>query len=263
MYFALCALVLGLAYFANIVMVSVGFHRGLAHESVHLHPRFRRFIVATGSWITGIDPKAWVVMHRMHHADSDTPDDPHSPTNVGILGIGMEQLRSYERTLRGLKRNDPAFTRYAYHLDFDLNWLNRTRRWYLPYALHATIGLAIAASGAWLLGLAYFAGMMSHPFQGWMVNSFGHAIGGRNFEVNDNSRNNLLAAWLIFGEGLQNNHHQYPKSAKFSYLKSEPDAGYHVCRAFQALGMLTIDTAHLIPAPGTVSQSAKPLRRAA
>ena len=122
MYLAFCATVFATAYVLNIVTISVGYHRGLAHGAVRLHPRLRRLVVMTGNWVTGLDPKAWVVMHRMHHAHSDTPEDPHSPVNVGIIGIAMAQLRSYERVLRGLKRDEPAFTKFAYDLDFDLNW---------------------------------------------------------------------------------------------------------------------------------------------
>jgi fatty-acid desaturase len=258
MYLALCATVFLTAYVLNLVTITVGYHRGLAHGAVRLHPRLRRLIVMTGNWVTGLDPKAWVVMHRMHHAHSDTPKDPHSPVNVGIIGVAMAQLRSYERVLRGLMRNEPAFTKFAYDLDFELNWTNRTRRWYLPYLAHAVVATAIAASGAWLLGLAYFVGMMSHPFQGGMVNAFGHAVGGRNFETNDNSRNNLLVAWLIAGEGLQNNHHRYPNSAKFSYRSWEPDAGFMVCLALETLGLVTIDYEQLIPAPPQGGVAAQP-----
>lgn len=253
MYFALCVTVFLLAYLVNMLMITVGYHRGLAHEAVEMHPGLRRFVVVAGNWITGLDPKAWVVMHRMHHAYSDTPKDPHSPVNTGILGVGMAQLRSYERVLRALHKNKPSYVKFAYGMeDFDLNWLNRTHRWWLPYVVHGLIATFMAASGAWVLGIAYFAGMMSHPIQGGMVNAFGHAIGSRNFDTNDNSRNNLVVAWLVMGEGLQNNHHRYPNSAKFSYRPWEPDHGYLACRAFEALGLLTIDHAHLIPTPPVV-----------
>ncbi len=249
MYLLLCAAVFCAAYALNIIMITVGYHRGLAHDAVHLQPWLRRVVIVTGSWITGLDPKAWSVMHRMHHAHSDTPEDPHSPTNVGLLGIGMEQLRSYEKVLRGLKGNKQKYTKHAHGLDFQLNWLNRTGRWYLPYLAHAAVALAFAVGGLWLLGLAYFFGMMSHPIQGGLVNAFGHASGGRNFDTNDNSRNNLVVALLVAGEGLQNNHHRFPKSAKFSYRSWEPDAGYVACRAFAAMGWLRIDQQHLIPKP--------------
>jgi len=263
MYYLICALVFLAAYLLNAVTITVGYHRGLAHSSVRLTPRLRRLVIHLGSWITGLDPKAWSVMHRMHHQHSDTPDDPHSPVNVGLWGIGMEQLRSYERVLRGLKRGERAYTQHAKGLDFELNWVNRTRRWYLPYLLHALIAGGFAATGLWMLGAAYFLGMMSHPIQGGMVNALGHAVGGRNFDTPDASRNNLLVAWLILGEGLQNNHHRFPKSAKFSYRSWEPDLGFSVCLVMETMGLLSIDYEKLIPAPAPYLASRPQLRRAA
>jgi stearoyl-CoA desaturase (delta-9 desaturase) len=249
MYLALCGAVFLAAYLLNILTITVGYHRGLAHKAVRLHPALRRAVLVGGNWLTGLDPKAWVVMHRLHHEHSDTPLDPHSPVNVGILGIGMEQLRSYKRVIVGLLRNEPAYTRYAKDLDFPLNTLNSSGRWYLPYVLHAVIGLALGLGIGWLLGAAYFLGVMSHPLQGGIVNSLGHAMGGRNFDTSDNSRNNHLAAWLIFGEGFQNNHHRYPGSASFSYRRHEIDMGYGACVLLEKLGLATIQREYLIPRP--------------
>lgn len=249
MYFIACGIVFAAAYLLNILTITVGYHRGLAHKAVRLHPALRRVLIAGGNWLTGLDPKAWVVMHRLHHEHSDTPLDPHSPVNVGIVGIATEQLRSYKRCIVGLLRDEPEFTRYAKDLDFPLNALNRNRWWFLPYAVHAAVGLTLALSVGWLLGAAYFFGMMSHPVQGGIVNSLGHAVGGRNFDTEDNSRNNHLAAWLIFGEGFQNNHHRYPGSASFSYRRHEIDLGYGACVLLEKLGMVEINRAYLIPRP--------------
>jgi stearoyl-CoA desaturase (delta-9 desaturase) len=249
MYFILCALVFVFAYGLNIMVITIGYHRGIAHQAVRLGPVLRRIVISGGNWITGLDPKAWVVMHRMHHIHSDTAEDPHSPRNVGIIGIGLEQLRSYERVIRGLGRGDERFTQHAEDLDFELNWLTRNNLWWLPYVVHGAVALGLWGAIGWLLGLAYFLGMMSHPVQGGMVNALGHAVGGRNFDTDDDSRNNLMVAWLIMGEGLQNNHHRFPRSAKFSYRSWEPDLGFVCCLALETLGFLQIDTAHLIPAP--------------
>lgn len=249
MYILLCVAVFVSAYLLNILTITVGYHRGLAHKALTLHPTLQRVVVSAGNWLTGLDPKAWVVMHRLHHEHSDTPQDPHSPVQVGIFGVGMAQLRSYERVLIGLLKNDPAYTRYARDLDFPLNALNRKRLWYVPYVVHAAIGLTLALAVGPLLGAAYFFGMMSHPLQGGIVNSLGHAVGGRNFDTDDNSRNNHLAAWLIFGEGFQNNHHRYPASASFSYRRHEVDLGYAACVAMERLGWLEIHRPALIPRP--------------
>jgi len=235
---------------ANMATITLGYHRGLAHKAVTLAPWVRRLLIATGNWITGLDPKGWSVMHRRHHAFSDTERDPHSPRNVGLLGIPLEQLRSYEEVLRGLARNDPEYTAYADDLDFELSWVNRKGLWWLPYVLHAVIGLGIAVGfDAALLGGCYFFGMMSHPIQGGLVNSLGHAVGGRNFATDDDSTNNAIAAWLILGEGYQNNHHAYPDSAKFSFRRWEVDMGFGLCLALEAFGILRINYEELIPDP--------------
>lgn len=258
MYLILCVAVFVAAYALNILTVSVGYHRGIAHRAVKLHPLTRAYLVNWGSWVTGLDPKAWVVMHRMHHEHSDTPTDPHSPVNVGIIGIGMEQLRSYKRVIIGLIRKDPTYTKYAKDLDFPLNKLNRTNRWWLPYVIHAVIGLGLVVSVGWLLGAAYFFGMMSHPIQGGLVNSLGHAYGGRNFDTDDNSRNNHFAAWLIAGEGFQNNHHKYPASASFSFHRHEVDLGYAACVLLEKLNVLEVQRSSLIPRPEVLASAALP-----
>lgn len=242
-----CLALFGATYLANVVTITVLYHRGLAHGAVTLHPRLRRFVVRYGIWITGLDPKAWVCMHRRHHAFSDTPEDPHSPVHFGIFGVLYGQLESYERTLIGLAKRDPAYCEHVEDLEFPTHILNRRRIWYVPYLVHLALGVALGlGTGIWLLGLAYFVGMMSHPVEGWIVNAFGHAVGGRNFETTDNSRNNHVAAWLILGEGFQNNHHAHPRSARFSYRRSEIDLGYVVCRAMERVGLLQIDSVHLL-----------------
>lgn len=259
MYFALCFLVFAAGYLLSLVTISIGYHRGLAHGAVRLHPFVRRLVIVGGNWVTGLDPKAWVVMHRLHHGHSDTPQDPHSPSNCGLLGIFREQLRSYKRVIVGLARNKSRYTQHAHDLDFPVNPLNTAGLWFLPYLLHGLVGLTIGVTtGAWLVGIAFVGGMMSHPLQGGIVNALGHAAGPRNFDTDDNSRNNFWAALLILGEGFQNNHHRYPASAKFSYQASEIDLGWGVCVLGEALRLWTIQRAQLLPKPGAVDVAAAP-----
>jgi stearoyl-CoA desaturase (delta-9 desaturase) len=250
MYLLACLLVFVLAYLVNSTTISVLYHRGLAHGAVQLTPGLRRFAAHAGIWLTGLDATGWVCMHRRHHAYSDTELDPHSPVRLGLVGVLLGQLRSYEQTLIGLAKRDPRYTSRVEDIEFPINWLNRRGLWYLPYLVHLGVALAIAVpTGYWLVGVAYFVGIMSHPLEGWVVNSLGHAVGGRNFDTPDNSRNNLVAALLIVGEGLQNNHHRYPASARFSYRWPEIDPGYAMCRLLEIAGVLTISSATMIPSP--------------
>lgn len=237
----LCLLVLGAAYLLNIFYVSVLYHRGFTHGAVTLRPATRRFVIWTGNWVTGIDPKAWACMHRMHHLYSDTPQDPHSPHPGGIFGVMLAQLRSYKRVLAGLIVGREPYKSLVADLDFPVHWLNRRKLWPLPYLLQALLGIGIGLYfHSYWLGLSYWIGMMSHPIQGWMVNALGHRFGYRNFETPDRSKNNLLVAFLVAGEGFQNNHHQSPRSPRFSYRRSEIDWGFGMARVAQLLGMLRI-----------------------
>ena len=241
-YTFLCLSVFSGSYLLNIFYITVLYHRGLAHGSVKLAPRMRAFAVATGSWVTGIDPKAWACMHRLHHRYSDSARDPHSPWNGGVFGVMIEQLKSYERVIRALGRPEHEYQEQVIDLDFPVNWMNRHRLWWLPYAVHAVIAVAVGFFfHAWILGGAFWLGMMSHPIQGWLVNSFAHKFGYRNFATPDESRNNSIVAWLVMGEGYQNNHHARPLSAKFSMRWYEFDGGYVMARMAEAAGMLQID----------------------
>lgn len=228
-----------LAYGLNMLYTSVFYHRALTHRALLLGPRTRRFVVLTGNWITGIDPKTWICMHRLHHRYSDTRRDPHSPRFCGILPILIIQLDSYAKTMRGLLRQDPQYTRIVRDLSFPVNWLNRQGLWFLPHLIHTLLALFVGmVFGAWMFALAYWVGIMSHPIQGWMVNALGHSIGYRNFATRDHSTNNLLVAFLVMGEGLQNNHHYQPRRANFSRRWWELDLGYLLCKLSACFGLL-------------------------
>lgn len=252
MYIALCIAAFVLTYGLTIVTTSVGYHRGLAHGAVKLREPWRRLLVTHGIWVTGVDPTAWVVMHRLHHTHSDTPDDPHTPSGKrkGVIGFATmfaRQLFGYNRALVGIRAGAEPYASLG--KDLKLSWCMRT--WgcgWLPLLLHGGIALGVVAlGGGWPLAVAIFAGIMSHVVQGAIINYFGHAYGGRNFDSDDDSRNNQIAAWLVLGEGLQNNHHRYARSARFSYRPTEVDMGFAACLVLEKLGVLDIDRAALMP----------------
>src|SRR5437868_14105447 len=104
MYGLVCLAVFFVAYLINLGTITVLYHRGLAHKAVTLSPAAMRFVAVMGNWVTGLDPKGWVCMHRLHHAHSDTERDPHSPRHGGFFGILTGQLVSYKRVLIGLAK---------------------------------------------------------------------------------------------------------------------------------------------------------------
>lgn len=229
-------------YALNMFTISVLYHRSLAHTSVTLSPLATFMLKHFGVWITGLDPVAWAAMHRLHHQHSDQKADPHSPTHQGVMGVWKGQYLAYRSITEGLMKGDEKLKRVVRDLPFGISRIQYLNLSTLPYVIHALIGV-----GLWLTldsfwcGAGYFLGIMSHPIQGWMVNALAHSYGGRNFETPDDSRNNLWVAWLVFGEGLQNNHHAHPNRANFSFKWHEPDMGYVLCRLAQIFRFLKIN----------------------
>jgi stearoyl-CoA desaturase (delta-9 desaturase) len=232
----------GFGYLLNMFYITVLYHRGITHQAVILRPGVIKLLQATGIWVTGLDPKAWAVMHRLHHLHSDQVGDPHSPAQLGVWGVWGGQYRAYKHIIQKLiDKSDLEVNFVSKDIPLELSFLSFRGMSNYPYYLHALLGLLLwFFSGSFFLGLAYVLGIISHPVQGWMVNSLAHTYGKRNFETPDSSKNNFWVALLVFGEGLQNNHHAHPQRAKFSFKPTEIDLGHFLCIIAEKLGMLKI-----------------------
>jgi stearoyl-CoA desaturase (delta-9 desaturase) len=70
------------------------------------------------------------------------------------------------------------------------------------------------------------------------INAIGHTSGKRPYE---NSATNLQAlAFITAGEGLHNNHHAAPTSAKFALHKGEIDPGSWLVRVLVKLHLAEV-----------------------
>ena len=56
-----------------------------------------------------------------------------------------------------------------------------------------------------------------------LINTISHKWGYRNFDTDDNSRNNTWINFLIWGGGLHNNHHAYPERYNEKVTDNERD----------------------------------------
>ena len=66
------------------------------------------------------------------------------------------------------------------------------------------------------------------------VNAIGHYYGER--PQANTARNSQWLAWLTVGEGLHNNHHAAPTSARFSLRRGEVGLGWWVVRLLERAG---------------------------
>jgi len=217
-------------YILNMFYITVLYHRALAHNALEISPKIKIMICLSGIWITGIDPKTWICMHRLHHEHSDTELDPHTPVKCkNMFQMFLLQYKSYNKTMTYLIKGKLKQNNLVQDLGFDVHWICKNKLWYVPYIVQFVIAVIMAFYFNYLIAIFYFLGIVSHPIQGCLVNYFGHHKGYKNFKLQDDSVNNYVVALLTMGEGFQNNHHYNPQSAKFSAKWWEIDLGYYMC----------------------------------
>lgn len=70
-------------YIAALIGISIGYHRYFTHRSFKTTPLAEVCMLFLGQICGGRSALTWAAVHRMHHANSDTEHDPHSPIFVG------------------------------------------------------------------------------------------------------------------------------------------------------------------------------------
>jgi stearoyl-CoA desaturase (delta-9 desaturase) len=73
----------------------------------------------------------------------------------------------------------------------------------------------------------------------WAVNSVTHLWGYRNYDTDEDSRNNIVVGLIANGEGWHNNHHADPRSARHGHRWWEIDNTYLTIRFLAWVGLAT------------------------
>jgi stearoyl-CoA desaturase (Delta-9 desaturase) len=240
------ALWLGMWFVVGGVGVSVGLHRHFSHRSFDAAPGLRALLGVCGSMAAQGPVIYWVALHRMHHAASDRPGDPHSPRASAWPGpSGQGRWRAALQGHAGwvLDHDVPKPTRYARELIGD----PLVRRLAKAYPLCVAAGVVLPALVAWA-AMGGWAGLLFGAYWGgvvrialghhviWAINSWCHLRGTRAHDTADSSANVAWLSLVSWGESWHNNHHARPTQARFGDGIAQPDIGWWVVRAFVALG---------------------------
>jgi len=224
------AVFLVLQFATGLFGITLCYHRLLAHRSFRVPTWLESILAECGCLALQSGPIKWVATHRVHHAFSDRPQDPHSPQR-GFWWAHMLWLFVADEVL-----DDPRkFCRFAPDLARNRFYrlLEATSPWHtviLGAVLFAVGGLSWLIWGVFLrIAVVYHAT--------WLVNSAGHLWGYQSYNTNEGSRNNWWVALLSYGEGWHNNHHAYLHSAAHGLHWWEVDVTYMVIRLLGWLGL--------------------------
>lgn len=234
-------------------------HRYGAHKQFTMSRAWERFFhfctyVFQGS--SFLSPRAYAILHRMHHAYSDTPKDPHSPLNYkNVVTMMLATKKQYDdfayRRVEPEKRFEGGLPDWPAIDRLSQSWLGRLAwggAYVLFYVKFAT------APWMWCLLPAHF---VMGPIHGAIVNWCGHKYGYRNFDNGDASLNTLPFDFLTAGELFQNNHHKYAMSPNFAARRFELDPTYQVMRVLNAVGIIDMAGAQVMRPPLAVTDPAE------
>jgi stearoyl-CoA desaturase (delta-9 desaturase) len=222
-------------------------HRYAAHKMFTMSKGWERFFhlltfICQGS--SYLNPRAYAILHREHHAFSDTARDPHSPhvypnlitmmlvTKQRYQGIQLRRIQA-EARFEGDTPEWPLLDRFG-------------RTWWshlLFMGLYTAFYLKFAPSWHWFLLLPVH--FVMGPVHGAIVNWCGHKYGYRNFDttLHDKSRNTLVFDFLTMGELFQNTHHKFGMSPDFAVRWFELDPTYPIIRLFAWLRVVDLGPA--------------------
>lgn len=197
---------------------TVFLHRTAAHKAIRMHPAARMAFRSVIWFTTGVKPREWAAVHRFHHATTDTEDDPHSPMYLGFWKVQLGNAALYRKALA----DGSLVDKYARDLGPD-----RVDRTLFDRGF---LGLSIGI-GVLVLVLGWQAGLLAAVLHTALylvlnaaINAIGHSFGRRPYP--NGATNNQWLALLTSGEGLHNNHHAAPTSAKLALDRGQIDPGW-------------------------------------
>lgn len=207
-----------------------------------MHPLVERFFYAF-TWFTQgssyLNPRAYAILHRMHHAYSDTEKDPHSPVFYKEVFTMMWRTKAvYEGVKNGTLQVDPKF-------DKNYPTWDRLDRIADSWPVRVLFGLGyiafyLAFATQWWMFLLLPIHFLMGPVHGAIVNWAGHKYGYRNHDEKDHSKNTLPLDFLMMGELFQNNHHRYGARPNFANKWWEFDPTWPLVWSMNKLGIIQL-----------------------
>ncbi|MCH9672022.1 MAG: acyl-CoA desaturase, partial [Gammaproteobacteria bacterium] len=235
-------LLAGALFWARMFGVTAGYHRYFSHRTFKTG-RVMQFLFAFLAMSSAQRGALWwAAHHRQHHANSDAPDDPHSPNVSGFWYSHCGWFLTHA-SFRLRREQISDLVKYP-----ELLWLERAD--WLPFV---AFGAGCFALGSFLE--AHFPQTQTNGWQlfvwgfcistvalyhcTYTINSLAHRFGRRRYATADHSRNNAWLAMLTLGEGWHNNHHHYPGSARQGFYWWEIDITFYLLRVLRHLGLIS------------------------
>ena len=240
--FSTTALIIAVLLYALRMFAITGFyHRYFAHKAFKTSRPVQFIFAFLAASSAQRGPLWWASHHRHHHANSDKPDDSHSPVQRGFFWSHVSWFLTN-------KNFNPKNERVKDLLVYpELKFLDRfdviaplflATSLYVLGAVLENYAPHLHTSGLQLLVWGFVISTVVLYHMTFTVNSLAHVWGKRRFNTSDQSRNNSIIALLTLGEGWHNNHHHFPSAARQGFYWWEIDLTYYGLKTLSALGLI-------------------------
>lgn len=219
-------------YFLCGMGITAGYHRMWSHQAFKAKFPTKFGLLMLGTAAVEGSVRWWCRDHRAHHRYTDTDRDPYNanhgfwyshigwmllkqdPNNIGRAGI--EDLNS-----------DP--------------WIRWQHKYYVPLAIFMSVGVPTIICAMWgdAWGGFFYAGMLRQflvHHNTFLVNSLAHFWGLAPFADEHTPRDSILTAFLTFGEGYHNFHHEFPHDYRNAIKFYQWDPTKWVIKALSLIG---------------------------
>ncbi len=198
--------------------ITAGYHRLFSHLTYKAKWPIRLFFLLFGAAAFEGSLIEWCTDHRNHHRYTDTEKDPYNIkrgfwyAHIGWLFVLDSSKRDYSN-VEDLQK-DPL--------------VRLQHRFYLPIAITMGFLLPMAIAGLWGGWLAGFivAGALRITLNQhftFFINSICHLWGKQKYSERISARDNWFTAFLTYGEGYHNFHHQFPLDYRNGIRKFDYD----------------------------------------
>ncbi len=187
-----------------MVSTTGGYHRLFAHRTYRGAGPLRLFYLLFGAASGQASVINWASDHRLHHARTDTPEDPYNiRKGFWWAHLGWLLYRNPDPDRRNVRDllADPLVRfqeRHYLSLLIAVGFL-------LPTLIACCWGDAVGG-----LLLAGFLRLMIQYHSTFSINSIAHTLGRRPYSTAVSARDSFLTAVLTLGEGYHNYHHRFP-----------------------------------------------------
>ncbi len=197
----------------TMMSITVGYHRLFSHISFKAKWPVRLFTLIFGACAFENSCLDWASDHRRHHKHVDHDDDPYDISkgffwaHIGWLLFKLNPEPPMDN-VNDLRKDKMVVWQHKY-----VHWIGLVVGLILPavlgYAWNSWMGLAPwegALGGFLIAGVARVVVAQHCTF---FINSLCHTVGRQPYSTKHSARDSAIMAFLTFGEGYHNYHHEF------------------------------------------------------